>query len=141
VRLIPAPGGHTDADLLIHFTSSGVVHMGDLLLSESFPAVRNRVERYLEILDSAIDVFPRDATFIAGHGRDCTMEDVRAYRAMLLETIGVVKKHMQAGKTVEEMRQEELLKKWDTWGEFLRFLSTDYWIQAVHDSYAAELGA
>jgi hypothetical protein len=115
--------------------------MGDLLLSESFPAVGDRVERYLEILDTVIDVFQADVTFIAGHGRDYTMEDVRAYRAMLLETIGVVKKQVQAGKTVEEMRQEEILKKWDSWGEFLRFLNTDYWIQAVHDSYATEPGA
>ena len=31
IKLISYPGVHSDADLIIYFTGSGVVHMGDLL--------------------------------------------------------------------------------------------------------------
>ena len=33
IRIIPSPGAHSRYDLIIYFTDSGVVHMGDLLLT------------------------------------------------------------------------------------------------------------
>jgi hypothetical protein len=55
---------------------------------------------------------------------------------MLLETIEVVRKHMGAGKSVEQMRRENVLKDWQSWGEFIPNLNTDYWIGAVYASFA-----
>ncbi len=54
-------------------TSPGesVVAMGDLLLSESPPAV-NDLAAYLSFLDDVLDVFPENTTFVSGHGRDLT---------------------------------------------------------------------
>jgi glyoxylase-like metal-dependent hydrolase (beta-lactamase superfamily II) len=136
IRLIHAPGGHTDVDLIVHFVDSGIACMSDVLDSESFPPCGRGVKRYLEVLDTVIDVLPPDTTFIAGHGRDCRMDDVKAYRAMLLETIEVVRKHMKAGKTVEQMRRENVLEEWESWGEFIPNLSTDYWITVVYSDFA-----
>ncbi|HSG29250.1 MAG TPA: ankyrin repeat domain-containing protein, partial [Candidatus Krumholzibacterium sp.] len=66
VRLIPHPGIHTDADIMVHFTGSGVVHAGDLIISQSFPSVRDNTDLYLKFLDTVIDVFPGDTRFICG---------------------------------------------------------------------------
>ena len=140
IRLIPYPGVHSDADVIIHFTGSGVVHMGDLLLSQSFPAVGGRVVEYLELLATVIDVFPENTTYISGHGRDYTLNEVRNYQKMLLTTVEIVKDGMKAGKTVEEMRKEKLLKDYESWGEFLTFLNTNYWIDAIYQSYKDKLG-
>ncbi|MBU0717607.1 MAG: MBL fold metallo-hydrolase, partial [Planctomycetes bacterium] len=140
IRLIPAPGAHTDDDLLVHFADSGVAHMGDLLLTQSFPAVGDHVKQYLDILETVLEVFPPNTTFIAGHGRDYTMSDVKEYRAMLLRTIDVIRKQLADGKSVEWMKQEQVLQDWEPWGEFLQFLDTEYWIGAVYDSYSVRAG-
>ena len=38
IKIMPAPG-HTSSDMIVHFIDSGVVHMGDLLFSETFPVL------------------------------------------------------------------------------------------------------
>jgi len=139
IRLIPSPGAHSNTDLIIHFTSSGVVHMGDLLLSQSFPAVGPEVEKYLEILEKTIDVFPANTKFISGHGRDLTMEGVKKYKKMLLSSIAAVKAGMKTGKSVEEMQKENILKNYESYNDFLYWLNTDYWIGAVNKCYKDKL--
>jgi glyoxylase-like metal-dependent hydrolase (beta-lactamase superfamily II) len=138
IRIIPSPGAHSSKDLIIHFTQSSVVHMGDLLLTQSFPAVGPRVKKYLEILEWTAKIFPQNTKFIGGHGRDYTMADVKDYRKMLAETIKIVRKEMTAGKSVEDMKKEDVLKDYKSWGVFLDFLDTDYWITSIHDSYKNE---
>jgi len=136
VRLIPTPGAHSDSDLIVHFTSSDVAALGDLLDSQSFPPCGAGVQRYLALLETTIDVLPLGTTLVAGHGRDSTLEDARQYHAMLLETIAVVRHELRAGKTVAQMQQERILRAWDSWGEFIPNLNADYWIATVSASYA-----
>lgn len=135
IQIIPYPGVHSDADLLVYFSSSGVAHMGDLLLTQSFPAVGPNVKEYLNFIDKVIAVFPKDTKFIGGHGRDYTLNDVIGYRQMLRETIEKVRAEMEKGKTVEEMRRSKVLREWVSWGKFLSFLNTDYWIESIYKSY------
>ncbi|MCJ7580275.1 MAG: ankyrin repeat domain-containing protein [Candidatus Aminicenantes bacterium] len=135
ITIIPCAGIHSDTDLIIYLSESGVVHMGDLLISESFPSVGENVVEYMELLEKIIDIFPAETTFISGHGKDSTLEDVRNYQRMLLTTIEIVRNHIKSGKSVEQMRKENVLKDYDTWNIFIPFLNTDYWIQAVYSSY------
>ena len=135
IQIIPYPGVHSEADLLVYFSSSGVVHMGDLLLTQSFPAVGSKVKEYLDFLDIVIEVFPEDTKFIGGHGRDYTLKDVIEYRQMLKETIARVRAEMEKGKTIEDMKRSNVLQAWESWGEFLSFLDTNYWIESIYKSY------
>jgi glyoxylase-like metal-dependent hydrolase (beta-lactamase superfamily II) len=135
IQIIPFPGIHSDSDLLVYFSSSGVVHMGDLLLTQSFPAVGPKVKEYLSFLDKVISVFPKGTKFIGGHGRDYTLNDVIEYRQMLKETIAEVRAEMKKGKTIEDIKRINVLQDWESWGEFLSFLNTDYWIEAIFKSY------
>lgn len=135
IQIVPYPGVHSDADLIVHFPSSGVVHMGDLLLSQSFPAVGSKVREYMVFLDKVIAVFPKDTKFIAGHGRDYTLNELIAYRKMLKTTIAKVRAEMGKGRSIEDMKRANVLEKWKSWGEFLSFLDTDYWIECVYKSY------
>jgi glyoxylase-like metal-dependent hydrolase (beta-lactamase superfamily II) len=135
IQIIPFPGIHSDSDLLVYFSSSGVVHMGDLLLTQSFPAVGPKVKEYLSFLDKVISVFPKGTKFIGGHGRDYTLNDVIEYRQMLKETIAEVRAEMKKGKTIEDIKRINVLQDWESWGEFLSFLNTDYWIEAIYKSY------
>ncbi|MBU0638688.1 MAG: ankyrin repeat domain-containing protein [Planctomycetes bacterium] len=138
VRLIPAAGAHSSSDLLVHFTSANVVHMGALLVSDSFPSVNANVERYLEILDTVVDVFPPETKYIAGHGGDFTTAELQQYRQRLLGAIAVVRKAMRAGQSVEQMRRAHVLKDWESWNAFLPHAGTDYWIGAVYAAYIVD---
>jgi len=135
IKLIPYPGVHSSADLLIYFSSSGVAHMGDLLLTQSFPAVGPNVQKYMGFLEEIIDFFPSDTKFIGGHGRDYSMNDLKEYQKMLLTTIEIVRKEMKKGKNVDETKNAKILERWKDWGVYLEFLNTDYWIDAVYKSY------
>ena len=135
IRLIPSPGTHSSSDMIIYFTKSGVVHMGDLLLSQSFPAVSRNIKNYLPILEKVIDIFPGDTVFLSGHGKDLSKKGVRDYYAMLVTTINMVKKAKKAGKTIEEMQRQGILKDYESYNTFLDWLTTDYWIDAVYKCY------
>lgn len=135
IQIIPFPGIHSDSDLLVYFSSSGVVHMGDLLLTQSFPAIGQKVKEYLNFIDKVISVFPEDTKFIGGHGKDCTLKDVIAYRQMLEKTVAKVRAEMEKGKTVEDIKRSKVLCEWESWGTYLSFLNTDYWIESIYKSY------
>ncbi|MFC2162030.1 ankyrin repeat domain-containing protein, partial [Acidobacteriota bacterium] len=116
IRLIPYPGVHSNGDVLIHFTGSGVVQMGDLLLSQSFPAVGESVTEYLAFLEKVLDIFPEKAQFISGHGRELDMDGVRDYYEMLLSTVEIVKNGIEAGKSIEALQRERVLKEYESYG-------------------------
>ncbi|MFC1726175.1 hypothetical protein ACFL4T_11155, partial [candidate division KSB1 bacterium] len=118
-------------DLIIYFKNAGIVHMGDLLLSQSFPATSQDVFKYMEILRKVLEVFPESSRFISGHGKDSDFSDVKNYEKMLLNTIDIVKKGMEAGKSVEDMQKEKVLGKYESFNHFLDWLHTDYWVEAV----------
>jgi len=134
IWIIPHPGVHSEHDILVYFTRSKVVHMGDLLLSQSFPAVGPKVEPYLGVLDMALEAFPEDVTFVSGHGRDLTHAGVRAYKKMLLETVAIVKAGKESGKTIEDLKRDNVLADYKDWAFYLEFLDTDYWIEMVYNS-------
>ena len=70
--------------MFFNLTGSGVVQMGDLLLSQSFPAVGEDVAEYLAFLEKVLDIFPEKIKFISGHGRELTFAGVRDYVGVLL---------------------------------------------------------
>lgn len=132
IRIIPAPGAHTQEDLIIHFVDSGIVQMGDLLFSESFPYLEGSLGKYVGILGDATEVFPASTIFVAGHGRECTLPELVEYRTMLQTTIDVVVDQRQAGKTLEELQQDCVLNDWGSWGRFLRSVTTGDWIETIY---------
>jgi glyoxylase-like metal-dependent hydrolase (beta-lactamase superfamily II) len=134
IWIIPSPGVHSTHDIMIYFTDSKVVHMGDLLLSQSFPAVGPKVEPYLGVLDKVLKAFPEDVTFVSGHGKELTHSGVGAYKKMLLDTIEIIKAGKAAGKTADDLKNQDVLKDYKDWAFYLEFLDTDYWIEAVFQS-------
>ena len=130
IKLVPRPGLHSDADLIVFFPAQSVVDMGDLLLSESVPAVTD-IAGYLVFLDDVLDVFPENATFISGHGRDLDAEGVRAYRDTLKEMVGVIRANVAAGRTAEQMVKDDVLKSYKSRFSLLEFLSADTLIPRV----------
>jgi glyoxylase-like metal-dependent hydrolase (beta-lactamase superfamily II) len=130
IKLIPRPGLHSDADLIVYFPAESVVAMGDLLLSESVPAVGD-IAGYLAFLDDVLDVFPDGATFISGHGRDLNAAGVRGYRDALMSMIAIVRANVASGRTAEQMVKDDVLKAFKAKYSLLEFLSPDTLIPRV----------
>jgi glyoxylase-like metal-dependent hydrolase (beta-lactamase superfamily II) len=130
IKLIPWPGLHSDADLIVYFPEESVVAMGDLLLSESVPAAGD-IAGYLAFLDDALDVFPEKATFISGHGRDLDSAGVRTYRDTLKAMIEVIRANVAAGRTADQMVKDDVLKAYKETYSLLEFLSAETLIPRV----------
>jgi len=130
IKLIPRPGLHSDADLIVFFPAQAVVDMGDLLLSESVPAAQD-IAGYITFLDDVLDVFPENATFISGHGRDLDAAGVGAYRDTLKAMVEIIRTNVAAGKTAEQMVKDDVLKAYKARFALLDFLSADTLIPRV----------
>lgn len=130
ITLIPRPGLHSPADLIAYFPKERVVAMGDLLLSESVPAVED-IAGYIAFLDDVLDVFHEGTTFVSGHGRDLRHAGVKAYRDDLAAMVGIVRTNLAAGKTPEQMTQDDVLKAYKPRYALLDFLTPDALIPRV----------
>ena len=137
IWLIPSAGVHSSEDMIIYFKNAGIVRMGDLLLSQSFPATSRNVFGYMDILRKVLEVFPESCKFISGHGKDSDYKDVHNYEKMLLTTIDIVKKGMETGKSIEDLQGEKVLGEYESYNHFLDWLHTDYWIEAVYKNIKA----
>ncbi len=130
IELFPYPHLHSADDILIHFPKAKVLCMGDLLLSQSCPAIRD-AEAYLDLLDKVLDVFPSDTIFVSGHGGDLNTAGLKKYRNDMAEMAGMVKKEFAAGRTAEEMIRMDLLKTYKSQYSQLDWLGPDSWIRTV----------
>jgi glyoxylase-like metal-dependent hydrolase (beta-lactamase superfamily II) len=124
ITLVPVPGLHSEVDLIVWFPGESVLAMGDLLLSESVPAVDD-IAAYLSFLDDVLDVFPEKTTFVSGHGRDLSAAGVRTYRDDLLAMVAVVRTQLAAGRTAEQMVAADVLKDFKAKYSLLDFLGVD----------------
>ena len=136
IKVIHFPQGHTDGDSIIFFTSSNVVHMGDDFFVARFPFVDlesgGSVQGLTRNIGEIIPKLAADVKIIPGHGPISTVEDLKQYHHMLLETTAVVQSKMKAGKTVAQIKAEGLPAEWASWGS--GFIKTDVWLETIHRS-------
>jgi cyclase len=145
IKAIHVPHGHTDGDTVVYFTKSNVVHMGDQFFNGRFPFVDlesgGSVDGYVANVGHVIDKMPKDAKIIPGHGPLATMDDLKAFHAMLVETTGIVRDKMKAGKTLDQIKSEGLPEKYASWGPPDAFIKADRWIETIHKSLSRAASA
>jgi len=136
IRAIHFPQGHTDGDSVIFFTASNVVHLGDDFFAGSFPFVDldsgGSVEGLTKNIGELINKIPAGAKLIPGHGPISTLDDLKAYHRMLVETTAIVRQKIAAGTTLPQIKSEGLPAEWKPWGS--GFIKTDQWLELVHRS-------
>ncbi|MEP6919586.1 MAG: MBL fold metallo-hydrolase [bacterium] len=136
IKVIHFPHGHTDGDSVIFFTGSNVVHMGDDMFATRFPFVDlesgGSVQGLIKNIAEIIPKLPAGVKLIPGHGPVSTVDDLKAYHRMLVETTDIVAQKMKVGKTLEQMKKEGLPEKWKEWGT--GFIKTDLWIETIFRS-------
>ncbi len=137
IELIPLGPGHTDGDTLVHFTKSNVYHTGDQFTNGMYPFIDlaggGDVQGYLNNVAKLIEIIPADAKIIPGHGVLATKKDLETFQAVLLDTIGIVRKGIADGKDQETLQKEGLPAKYESWGK--NFIANNRWISIVYQSY------
>jgi cyclase len=136
IRAIHFPHGHTDGDIVVFFTNSNVVHLGDDFFAGRFPFVDlesgGNVEGLIKNIGELMGKIPEGAKLIPGHGPISTIEDLKSYHRMLQQTTDIVRKKIAAGKTVAQIKTEGLPDEWKAWGT--GFIKTDLWLEIVYNS-------
>ena len=136
IKAIHFPHGHTDGDSVIFFTKSNVVHLGDDFFAGSFPFVDldsgGSVQGLVKNIGEIIPKLPAGAKLIPGHGPISTLDDLKTFHRMLIETTDVVRKKIAAKKTLEQIKSEGFPAEWKSWGE--GFIKTDQWIELIFNS-------
>jgi cyclase len=134
IRLIPLTGSHSDDDVIVHFTRSAIACTSGIINGGHFPSVDSLfgdVLQYPAAIEKIIALLPDDVTVICPHGSDCTMDDVRAYHDMIVRTMDIVGKGLDAGKDLATLQEEKVLAEWDSFAG--GYVSADRWIQYIVD--------
>jgi len=133
IELTHFPNGHSDGDVIVHFKRNGVVHLGDLLFSDGFPAIDfengGNAAVWVKNLQKIIAMMPADVKIVAGHGRDYSLEDLKKYHKMMQSTVEIVHGEMERGKRLEEIKNSDILRDWEEWGKAV--FPCDKWIEMV----------
>lgn len=136
IKLLHHGPGHTDGDSIIHFTGANVVHMGDQFFNGAFPFIDlnsgGSVEGYVKTVAAVLKKVSADTKIIPGHGKLGTVDDLKTFHAMLVETSGLVKKSIAEGKSLDEIKAAGLPEKWKGYGA--GFIKTDRWIETIYNS-------
>lgn len=130
------PRAHTDGDIVIYFTQSNVIHMGDLFFNGKFPFVDldhgGDVQGLADAIKKILDEAPPGVKLIPGHGPLASVEDLKTYHRMLVESLAHVRTAKAAGISLEEFRTRGMPEGWETWGD--GFIKTDKWMEALYRS-------
>ncbi len=135
IKLLHHGPGHTDGDSIIHFTRANVVHMGDQFFNGGFPFVDlnsgGSVAGYIKTVAAVLEKIPADAKIIPGHGPLASVDDLKSFHVMLVETTGLVKAGMAAGKSLADLKAAGLPEKYQSYGT--GFIKTDRWIETIYN--------
>jgi len=140
IRALFFPAGHTDGDSIIFFPHSNVVHMGDDFVTYGFPFIDvesgGSINGMIEAVEKVVAQLPADVKVIPGHGPVSSLDDVRAYLAMLKQTRDAVQKALHENQSLDQMKQAKLLDPWKKYAG--DFVSEDAFLETVYNSLTGQ---
>ena len=140
IRLLHLGAGHTDGDVIIWFTESNVVHMGDQFFNGRFPFIDlgsgGRVAGYQKNVETVLNNLPEGAKIIPGHGALASRDDLQSFSVMLKDTINPVRQSISLSKTLDQIKAAGVPEQYKTWGA--GFINTSRWLEMVYNSLTSE---
>ena len=142
IRAVHFPRAHTDGDIAVFFVNAQIAHLGDLFFNGIFPFVDleygGDVETLTQHIAALIGQLPADTKIIPGHGPVATLDDLKAYHRMLVETTASVRTRRSAGMSLDQISAEGLDPQWASWE--WSFVPAHRWIETVYWSLEAGAG-
>jgi len=134
IRAVHMPSAHTDTDVVIFFPKSNVVHLGDEFFNGMYPFIDTEgggsAKGLIANLTKLLPQLPAGAKLIPGHGPVATAKELRAFVTMLEQTTAFVEAGIKAGKTLDQLKQDKSLAKFDSWAK--GFFKTPDFIEMLY---------
>ena len=136
IQLYHFSDGHTMGDIIVYFTKSKMLCMGDTYNGHFFPRIAGNIIKYIDNYKKLIQRIPPDVKVVSGHRPIGMATDLKEYLRMLVETSSFIKQHMIAGKTLNDIKALGLPGAWESWNRIDVFnaLASEAWIEIVYDS-------
>ena len=141
IRLVNIGGSHDDNEILVHFTKHGVAHTSSVVNGFNFPSVDGDgdVLKFEALTRKLMELLPRDVRLVSGHHGKVTGYDfvgnwdqLPDYADMMKETVAIVQRQLEAGKTQEQMVAAGVFDDYEQYAG--SYVSTDGWINYVVDA-------
>ncbi len=147
LRAIYFGRAHTDGDAAVFFPGNSVVHMGDIFTNfdpPHYPALdadndgSGGPEGEIASIEYVVAHAPEDAQIIPGHGGVATKAELRKYLEVVKATTAAVQDAMKQGKSLEQMKQENILAQW----QYLETpaIKTDVYLERLYKSLTSKNG-
>ncbi len=125
---------HTDGDVMVYFTSSNVLHMGDTYFKGKYPFIDlgsgGSIQGYINALDQAIFVADEETLIIPGHGKLSNKDELVSYRKTLATIKSRIVKAIELGMSLEEIKEKGFTKEFDaSYGT--GFISPDSFVDTI----------
>jgi glyoxylase-like metal-dependent hydrolase (beta-lactamase superfamily II) len=134
IRATYYPNGHTDGDSIIFFPQANVIHMGDDFFNGHFPFIDvdngGSAKGMLAAVDKVLATMPADAKVIPGHGDLSDKAGLQKFADMLRGTQQAVAAALKAGKSLDQMKKDKVLAKWDAFN--WNFISADTFTELLY---------
>lgn len=136
VILFHFPHGHTMGDIVVYFSQSHVIYMGDAYNGGTFPRVCGDVTILANQYRELVNRMPKDVVVLSGHRLPADWQDLQRYSRMLNETVGFVRDKMVRGDTLRTIQFSGLSDEWIAWGNgnMINALSSEEWLENVWNS-------
>ncbi len=117
IELIHLDKGHTDGDVIVHFKSANVFHMGDAFVRYGYPFIDvssgGSFTGFLTTLDKSLMLMDDNSKIIPGHGELATKNDVKILRDKLYDIRDQVLAALKKGKKLEDIPALGITDKYD----------------------------
>jgi glyoxylase-like metal-dependent hydrolase (beta-lactamase superfamily II) len=135
VRVIHVDPAHTDGDSIVHLVKANAIHMGDTMMTISYPFVDTssggRFAGFIAVADRALALANDTTKIIPGHGPVTDKAGLKAWRDMLVAIRDSIGKLVAQGKTLEQVIAAKPTAQWDAeWGQ--KFIKPEVLIGAVY---------
>lgn len=120
IKMFSLPTSHSDNDALIYFSNSKIAYLGDIAFGLEFPSVDGAcgdATKFADAVGMVLDILPDDAIMVAGHGRIMTNNELVEYHRMLVDATKAITDGLKAGKDTTELVAQNILAKWDSYGQ------------------------
>jgi glyoxylase-like metal-dependent hydrolase (beta-lactamase superfamily II) len=128
---------HTDGDSLVRFVDSRVLHVGDVFFNGTYPFIDlsngGSVRGLVAAVEYASGLCGEGFRVIPGHGPLSDCAGLAAYGTMLNTIMGRIEQQIEAGDTLEAVRQARPTAEFDAeWGG--GNITADIFVEFIHRS-------
>jgi len=117
INIFHVENAHTDGDGIVHFRNNNVFHMGDTFFNGMYPYIDvdagGSINGIIAAVGAVLDRANGNSKIIPGHGPLSGVEELKAYRSMLIDIRDNVVAMMKAGKTKDEIIAAKPSAKYD----------------------------